>query len=387
MNASYRLALWLTIPRQGLAIAQLLILINLFIFSSGAHAHLMVAQKGTLNVVGKNVYMVLSVPMSAFDDIVIDNHGRFSLKDLENKQSLIIDSIRKKIHLGDDQENPLDGIMINYSPAHGDGLSDQIVIMAVAQFRSTPKSIPFRIDLFGSGEAEHSYKITATRNGVKGSGNSATIDRLSVDSATAIVTSRLNSTIFFNTPEQNLRNFFALGFEHIVSGPDHVLFLITVLALGVTARRWLLLLTSFTLAHGCTFGLASLGLVMAPGSIIEPLIAASIMLAALAKIARLKLHLWCEVLVVFSCGLIHGLGFSLALGKSSIDANYPIGSIVGFNLGVEAGQLLIAGLVFIVALGWHRWVSFKGADVVPRVAACISLIIGACWLTVRVAAM
>jgi hydrogenase/urease accessory protein HupE len=154
------------------------------------------------------------------------------------------------------------------------------------------------------------------------------------------------------TPLASFMAYFHLGVEHIFIGFDHLLFLAGLL---LACRRWrttALIITSFTLAHSITLAIAALGWVSLDSRWVEISIAASIVLVGLDNLWRSdETHepraRW---LITFVFGLIHGFGFASVLSESGL-ASGPqlIISLVGFNLGVEVGQLLIAS-VFLVLL-------------------------------------
>lgn len=152
------------------------------------------------------------------------------------------------------------------------------------------------------------------------------------------------------------------GFEHILpEGTDHILF---VLGLFLLCRAWrpiLIQVTTFTAAHTITLAIATLGYVSVDPKIVEPIIAASIAVVALENIFRPTYGKF-RILMVFIFGLIHGLGFAQGL----IDERIPEGSfttaLLGFNVGVELGQLAVIGLA-VAATFWikdedkyRRWV-------------------------------
>ena len=144
---------------------------------------------------------------------------------------------------------------------------------------------------------------------------------------------------------QALREFLALGVEHIVTGYDHLLFLLGLLIVGGSLRTALQIITSFTLAHSLTLALATLHVVNIPPKIIEPLIAASIVFVGVQNIVHGGLEKrW---LLTFAFGLIHGCGFASALRDLGVGAQGTgvVVPLVSFNLGVELGQLAIASVV------------------------------------------
>ena len=171
------------------------------------------------------------------------------------------------------------------------------------------------------------------------------------------------------------------GFEHILpEGLDHILF---VLGLFLLCRAWkpiLIQVTAFTAAHTITLALATLGYVSAPADIVEPIIAASIVVIALENIFRPTYGKF-RLLLVFIFGLIHGLGFAQRLIDERIPAGSLVSALLGFNVGVELGQLAVIGLA-IAATFWikdetkyRRWV------VIP--ASALIALAGVLWAIQR----
>ena len=169
--------------------------------------------------------------------------------------------------------------------------------------------------------------------------------------------------------------FIPAGIEHIVIGPDHVLFLVGLLLLGGTAWRLTTIVTAFTLGHSVTLSLAALDVVAPPAAIVEPVIALSIVFVGADNLLVMRdrarvdastrdttpprdIRAW--VAGVF--GLIHGFGFASVLKEFGLPLTALGWSLFSFNFGVEIGQLAI---VFVVAaalatvrrrdprLAWH----------------------------------
>ncbi len=135
--------------------------------------------------------------------------------------------------------------------------------------------------------------------------------------------------------------FIPLGARHILIGSDHVLFLIGLMLLGNTLRRLVLIVTAFTLAHSLTLSLAALSLVALPARLIEPAIALSIIYVGVDNLLVRDGSRDTRVWVAFVFGLIHGFGFATVLQEMHLPAPALGWSLVSFNLGVEAGQLVI----------------------------------------------
>ncbi|MBN9178588.1 MAG: HupE/UreJ family protein [Microbacterium sp.] len=167
--------------------------------------------------------------------------------------------------------------------------------------------------------------------------------------------------------------FFRLGAEHLLTGIDHILFLLALIAGSRKLREIVLAATVFTLAHSVTFILAATKVVSLPSSIVEPAIALSISIVAAWYLFRLwakgeaatelardsgPLGLdragWLRLLVVFCFGLIHGLGFASALGIDEPWSWTLLWSLLVFNLGIEAVQIGLIALVFPVLVLLRR---------------------------------
>jgi hydrogenase/urease accessory protein HupE len=175
--------------------------------------------------------------------------------------------------------------------------------------------------------------------------------------------------------------FVMLGVEHILTGWDHLAFLLGLLIVGGGFREALKIITAFTVSHSLTLALATLNLIRIPASVVEPIIAASIIYVGIENVLRrdLKRRWW----LAFGFGLIHGCGFASALRELGIGTHGTgvVLPLLSFNLGVEAGQIAIA--VIVLPLIWKLRC---GASVPRWVPACSLLIAvaGAYWLAERV---
>jgi hypothetical protein len=149
-----------------------------------------------------------------------------------------------------------------------------------------------------------------------------------------------------------IRTFVASGIEHILIGPDHVLFLIGLLLPGGTLRRLALIVTAFTIGHSLTLSLAALDVFSPPARVIEPLIALTIVVvgtdnlfvlpgARAAAGAAGSSSRDARPLFAGFFGLVHGFGFASVLKEFGLPREALAWSLVSFNVGVEIGQLLI----------------------------------------------
>lgn len=177
--------------------------------------------------------------------------------------------------------------------------------------------------------------------------------------------------------------YLGLGFTHIIpKGFDHIIF---ILGLTLISKRFVDLViqvTAFTVAHSVTLALGLYGVLRLPGSIVEPLIAASIVYIAVENIWHQRVNNW-RTLVVFFFGLLHGLGFAGVLTELGLPERDFLIGLLAFNGGVEIGQLAIILVayfsvgIWVIRFPWYR----------ERVAVPISVMIGlvgAYWFVERV---
>lgn len=183
--------------------------------------------------------------------------------------------------------------------------------------------------------------------------------------------------------------YFALGVEHILSGVDHLLFVLALLMVVVGWRKLVGTITAFTVAHSITLALAALGFVHVPGPPVEAVIALSIVFVA-AEIIRGRrgdsgLTARMPWIVAFTFGLLHGFGFAGALSEIGLPQSAIPLALFTFNVGVEAGQLLFVGAVLASYLIVHR-IQLTPPDWAWRIPAYVIGGIAAYWMIERVAA-
>lgn len=178
-------------------------------------------------------------------------------------------------------------------------------------------------------------------------------------------------------------HYFPLGLEHILFGFDHVLFLLALLLIPLSIKQILLLVTSFTIAHSITLALSVLDIVTLPTLWVEAVIALSIVCAAFANVFALQAQPQTadarfkpRVAMTFLFGLLHGFGFSYMLKQIGLGDNAP-SALLFFNLGVEAGQLIIV-LVAVPLLALLFKLN-KGYRFAQGLSALIALM-GLYWL-------
>ncbi|WP_246668727.1 HupE/UreJ family protein [Bradyrhizobium sp. UNPF46] len=177
------------------------------------------------------------------------------------------------------------------------------------------------------------------------------------------------------------------GIEHIFLGYDHIAFLIAAMLWACRLIPVIKIVTAFTVAHSITLSLAALDLVVVTGRIVEPTIAASVIVVAVENfISRDIDRRW---RVAFLFGLIHGFGFAGVLREVGLPPNAIVPALGAFNIGVEIGQIAIVVIVLqvlglldrLTAAG--RVEPVRAARPVYAISAAISLL-GSYWLIMRV---
>jgi hypothetical protein len=173
-----------------------------------------------------------------------------------------------------------------------------------------------------------------------------------------------------------------LGFTHILpKGLDHVLFVLGVFLLSRRVRPILWQVSAFTIAHSITLGLSMYGIVSIAPSIVEPLIALSIAYIAVENLLLSEFRPW-RVGLVFAFGLLHGLGFAGALREVGLPRSEFATALVGFNVGVELGQLAVISAAFLAVGYWYGDRIWYRRRIVMPASACIACF-GMFWMLQR----
>ncbi|HET6505588.1 MAG TPA: HupE/UreJ family protein [Baekduia sp.] len=237
---------------------------------------------------------------------------------------------------------------------------------------------------------------------VRGTKTIVTYEELDLKSGTASLDARHPA---FSTQQSLLTEyweFFRLGANHLLTGIDHILFLLALIAGSRRLREIVLAASSFTIAHSVTFILAALGVVAVPSGLVEPTIALSIAIVAALHLRRIwelrgraadveevgpgPLGLdaagWTRLGVVFCFGLVHGLGFASALGIDQGASWSLLSSLVVFNLGIESVQLGLILLTFPVLTLLRRRAPLVNVGTTGTIAAGVCAM-GLVWFFER----
>lgn len=146
--------------------------------------------------------------------------------------------------------------------------------------------------------------------------------------------------------------FLLMGIRHILLGLDHLLFAVCLMMIAGTPRRIVMTVTGFTVAHAITLALSTFGLVALPNSLVEAAIALSIVFVAaeIARGNRQTLTFRYPVVAAMIFGLLHGFGFASVLREAGLAGSRAFAALFSFNVGVEAGQLLLIAVIGIQVL-------------------------------------
>jgi hypothetical protein len=176
--------------------------------------------------------------------------------------------------------------------------------------------------------------------------------------------------------------YLTMGYTHILPlGLDHILFVLGLFFLNPKLKAVFWQATAFTVAHSITLGLAIYGFIHPVSSIIEPIIALSILFIAIENIFVGELKWW-RIFIVFLFGLIHGCGFASALTEVGLPEKNYLLALLTFNLGVEFGQLtVILSAWFLIGKWFSGRVWYRRRIIIP--ASCIIGCIALYWTIER----
>ncbi|MEM8645743.1 MAG: HupE/UreJ family protein [Pseudomonadota bacterium] len=181
---------------------------------------------------------------------------------------------------------------------------------------------------------------------------------------------------------QTFLTYIVVGFEHIIpKGLDHILFVLGLFFFALRLRPLLIQITAFTFAHTITLALASLGVVTVPASVVEPLIAASIVYVGVENLFAQKIGIW-RTALVFGFGLLHGLGFASVLGEVGLQTTQFVTGLIAFNVGVELGQIAVIIIAFfLIGLPFGKKPWYRNRIAIP--CSLLIALVGAFWFYER----
>jgi HupE / UreJ protein len=345
-----------------------------FLAEARAEAHLMVAQRGTINLVGNGAFIVISLPASAFVEADDNGDGKISAAEVGAHRSELMVTIASKLSLTDDQgPRTLEGLMLSLSPNDDAPSEPASQLVALGRFALTsPNGMRFKLELFGKTEAEQTFQITVTRDATK-------------DSQVLIVTPKSTTHSLFPSSWTVFSAYVLLGAKHIVTGLDHLLFLLIVLSAGMRLRALALVLTVFTLGHAVTLAVSTVGGASVSPGVVEPTIAATLAGMAAFDLYALKRPppSLVRLSLVFACALVHGLGLASALTGLGLRGKYQLPSLAGFNVGIELAQLGVALATSLLAVRLARSLGDEGMRKVRRTGLQVAFALGSLWFGQR----
>ena len=353
-----------------------------------ADAHLMPAQQGALHVQGPSVLAMVALPVSALTQVDDDGDGRLSDREVQQHLDRIKQQVQAQFRLfNGDTPGRLDQLQIlaeedervssppnrpaPLSPSAG---AAYFLMLMKVSFDSPPEDLRLVADFFGSAPIERQLTLKASRG---------------PDTEAVVLTPLQTTHRFFRSAWHVLVDYTLLGVEHILLGWDHLTFLITVLVAASGWRYWWRVLTGFTLAHSITLTATLLGFLQVSAAVVEPLIAASIVWMAVLNVLQHQAVMGQRLLIVFACGLLHGMGFASAISDLGLHGIYQWTSIVGFNVGIELGQMLFLLAFLAVTKGFGAWVLTQtwrqrtGGLTLERWVSLLALAAGLYWLAER----
>jgi hydrogenase/urease accessory protein HupE len=360
-------------------------------------AHVVEIGHATVSLSGKQVFVAISIPVSALVGADDNADGRLDRAEIQAHQPALIAQVQAGMVVEGDGRKAIWRQMVltptqvaNAQPSGTPSTPQppQILVVAAAAWELAPAVVTLDYALWSRaplaplgapGPVVETLKVNVSRSQ----------DGKTLAQEVGLLSRQQSRLEFFAPVQRHVANFVGHGFDHIMGGADHIVFLVALLATGISVRRWAALLTAFTVAHGVTFGLASMGWVSVSATLVEPAIAASIVLVSALHLLGLRMLLKWELLLVFGLGLVHGLGFASALREEGAGllialSPYPVWSIVGFNLGIEAGQCVVALALYAIVQVLRRLFAGQGDAVWQRSAGAIAMAMGAFWLVERI---
>lgn len=352
----------------------LLLVLGSVAFPGIAHAHQVGLSRGEYRLDGSmftaEVIFARADAVQILQGLDSDGDGTLSKLEVQQSRPALSKTLAPKIVVRAGQEDCL-GNVDDAFLVEEDGLSVRLVYLCP----TPPASVHLRFDVLDSLSFGHRHLARAESGKVVVEevffGKQREWDIAPVASSAPVVKTATS---------QSLGSFFVLGIEHILLGYDHLVFLLGLVLVGGRWRALLLVITAFTLAHSITLGLAFLGVWAPSPRIVEPLIALSVAYVGVenqfVKDAEKRWR------ITFPFGLIHGFGFAGALGEIRIPKDDVPKALLGFNLGVEAGQLAILAVVLplILAARKQEWFVKHGV----RYASWLIAALGLVWFVWRV---
>lgn len=376
--------------------ARWLAILALLLAPVAASAHLMAAQRASINLVGADAFVAVVLPVAALAQADDDHDGWLTQAEVARHAPALRAWLEPRIEVrGDGAADPAQTLALDFtvSPEH-DRAPDRarhVIVLKHVRFAAVPGTVTLGLPWLAQ-LPEETLRVTATRSAaVPGQlappDDQAAPAPVQAGAEVQVLHAQHTTARFFRSPLQVLGDMGGTGITHVLGGADHLMFLAPLVVAGAGWRYGVGVITAFTIAHSLTLVLALLGWVRVPEALTESLIAASIVVMALdnLRLARrgVRPRTAPRAALAFAFGLLHGLGFAASLALPELGGPALALHLVGFNLGIEAGQAaFLLGVWALMALAQ------RVCGLAPRrVATALSLLAlaaGSLWLVQRV---
>jgi hydrogenase/urease accessory protein HupE len=346
----------------------------LFLVAAGsADGHTVGISRGDYRVLGADVTtdLVFARPevAGAIPGLDVNHDGTLSQSEVDAGRAAIENAFILGLGVRS-QADSCRGVLQDAALTEEDG----VLIRAVFHCKAEVETVTFNLNFLAALSHGHRHLAAAT------AGSTTAHAAAYAGNSEFKVTVLRGSNVVAATWTDAVWPLFCLGIEHILTGYDHLVFLLGLILISNRVRPLLLVITAFTVAHSITLGVSTLQL-WSPGTrFVEPAIALSIAYIGVENwFVKDVSRRW---LITFPFGLIHGFGFAGALRQISLPHKEIPLALLSFNVGVEAGQfaVLIVTLPVIFWLRRHRWFLDRGVHAVSGAIAFAGIL----WFLVRV---
>lgn len=329
----------------------LLIALTLFFQASGVAAHEIDEAVWENQILEDGrILASLKLPTGLINRFDSDGNGHIDENELTDEMIPIIDAL---IWVDGDGKR---GKLNLKASDRTDAQTSHTSVGAVWSFPSKPKTHIFNFNYYV--ESKENPKCIARFT-------------LADKTSSAFVFTKESTQYEVSPASRGFYGFLIIGVEHILLGFDHLLFVAVLMLAGGNGVQLFKMVTAFTLAHSVTLALAVLGIFTLPGAIVEPIIALSIVVAAVENMRKDEPDdRW---MLAGGFGLIHGMGFAGVLGDMGLSGGEALVPLLGFNVGVEAGQIGVIFLAlpmyyFISQQEWNRKFRVGGSVIAGLIA-------------------
>jgi hydrogenase/urease accessory protein HupE len=359
-------------PKRDARLTPVLLLLTLAAAAT-ADAHTVGVSRGEYGLAGANVTVELVFARlelaGAVPGLDANQDGSLSRREVADARSAIEETIIGRLAVGAPFESCV-GTLQGAALAEEDGL----LIRAVYRCPVQPKTLAFQLTFLGTLSHGHRHLATARAGPVVVRAvvyDGSSEFQLAVSGDASVEPTAAGAVLW---------PLLRLGIQHILTGYDHLIFLLGLILVGGRLRSLLIVVTAFTVAHSITLGMAALE-VWAPSlAVVEPAIALSIAYVGVENwFVKDASRRW---VITFPFGLIHGFGFAGALRQIALpESQIPL-ALAAFNAGVEVGQVAVLAVVLPAVLWLQRqqWFADRGLKGVSGAIA----VAGMWWFLIRV---